>query len=379
MRTLTRVDLEDYMFGAVILGCGGGGEASSGRELVDYAFDHGHKFNLVDISELKNDDMLCIISSVGGGVPQEVRDRVAPYHSIFKSNIETRIQRFHRSPEELSKYIGKEFAAYLPSETGGGNGIMPMFLNALEGKPSVDGDGCGRAKPEIGISLTHVAGIPMAPISVFTPFMESIIIKSAVDDFRGEDMTRHLAVASGGGVTATRSSGTVKEYKNGIAPNQVTRCIKIGNAIKKAREGGDDPGEAFVKAAGAHRLFEGTVTKYEFEGRGGFNWGNWHIKGAGEYEGHHMRVWYKNENLISWLDDKPYVRCPDLLCVVDSETCEGLSNFSRADYEDQKVTVFGVPAIGMWRTPKGIEIFGPKHFGYPIEYEPLENQLYTPK
>ncbi|MBM3292265.1 DUF917 domain-containing protein [Candidatus Bathyarchaeota archaeon] len=372
MRTLTKMDLEDYMLGAVILGCGGGGEVSSGKELVNYAFDHGYKFKLVDISELKNDEMLCIISSVGGGVNQEIRERVAPYHKLFKSSIETRIQRFKRSPEELSRYIGKEFAAYLPSETGGGNGIMPMFLNAIEGKPSVDGDGCGRAKPEIGISLTHVAGIPIAPISVFTPFMESIIIKNAIDDFRGEDMTRQLAVASGGGVTASRSSSSVKDYKNAIATNQVTRCIKIGNTIREARANNTNPCESFEKIAGANKLFEGKVTKYEAEGKGGFNWGNWHIRGMKEYENHHMRIWYKNENLISWLDDKPHVVCPDLICVVDNETCEGLSNFTRINYEDQKVSVYGIPAIDKWKTPKGIDIFGPKHFGFNIEYTPIE-------
>ncbi|MBN1683711.1 DUF917 domain-containing protein [Candidatus Bathyarchaeota archaeon] len=373
MKILTKVDLEDYMLGAVILGCGGGGEVSSGKELVNYAFEHGHKFHLADISEFKNDEMLCIISSVGGGVPQEVRDKVAPYHKMFKSNIETRIQRFQRSPEELSKYIGKEFAAYLPSETGGGNGIMPMFLNAIEGKPSVDGDGCGRAKPEIGISLTHVAGIPMAPISVYTPFMESVIIKSAVDDFRGEDMTRQLAVASGGGVTATRSSGTVKEYKKGIAKNQVSRCIKIGYSIRKARENNDDPCMAFQEVSKAYKIFEGIVTKYEAEGHGGFNWGNWYIKGKERFENHQFKVWYKNENLLSWFDEKPYVRCPDLICIVDSRNCEGLSNFTNRNYEGHEVTVFGVPAIDNWRTLKGIEIFGPKHFGFPIEYEKLEN------
>jgi hypothetical protein len=375
MKTLTKVDLEDYITGAVILGCGGGGEAEGGRELVNYAFEHGYKFKLTDISEFKNDDMFCIVSGVGGGVPQEIRDKVAPYAKKFVSNQETRINRLNKATEELSKYIGKDFAAYVPSETGGGNGVMPMFLNAREGKLTLDGDGCGRAKPEIGISLTHVAGIPIAPISVVTPFMESIIIKSAVDDYRGEDMTRYLAVASGGGVTAARSSGSAREFKNGIAPNQVTRCIKIGVAIRVAKEKGDDPLVAFEKAAGAHRLFEGKVSLYEAEGKGAFNWGNWHIKGQNAFKGHELKVWYKNENLVSWLDDKPYVRCPDLICIIDKKTGLGLSNFGQAKYEQKDVAVFGVAAIDRWRTQKGIEIFGPRHFNFDLDYLPLDKVI----
>lgn len=375
MKTLSKVDLEDYIVGAVILGCGGGGGAAGGMELVERAFEGGYKFNLVDIDELKDDDMLCVISGVGGGVPQEVRDKVAPYAKMFERTPETRLKRLLKTTEELSKFIGKGFISYLPSETGGGNGVMPMFLNAAEGKPSVDGDTCGRAKPEIGISLTHVAGIPMAPIAMVTPFDEVVIVKSAIDDYRGEDITRHVAVASGGGVTAARSSGTVKQFKNGIAPKQVSRCIKIGAAIRKARESGGDPREAFVKASGAVKLFEGKVSAYEAEGRGGFNWGNWYISGKNEFKGQKLRVWYKNENLLSWLDEKPYVRSPDLICIVDSKTCEGLSNFMGTQHEGKDITVYGAKAIDRWRTPKGIDVFGPRHFGFDLDYVPMEKLL----
>jgi DUF917 family protein len=115
--------------------------------------------------------------------------------------------------------------------------------------------------------------------------------------------------------------------------------------------------------------------KYEFEGKGGFNWGNWHIKGSGTFKDHALKVWYKNENLVSWLDEKPYVVSPDLICIVDSKTCEGLSNFSTAGNEGKQVTVLGIKSVDAWRTLKGIEIFGPKHFGFDIEFTPMEKIL----
>lgn len=362
----------DYIRGAVILGCGGGGVAESGKEQVDYAFEKGLKFNLKDISEYKDDEMMCIISGVGGGVSPEIKKKVEPYQNKAPVSREARHERLLKTIEVLESYIGKKFSSCVPSETGGGNGVMPMLLNALKGNPSVDGDGCGRAKPEICISLTHVSGIPIAPISVVTPFLESVIIKSAVDDYRGEDMTRYLAVASGGGVTAARSSAPVKNFKKSIAVGQVTRCQKIGAAIRKATESGSDPVEAFIKTTDAYKLFEGKVTEYEFEGRGGFNWGNWHIKGSGKYNGETLKVWYKNENLVSWLNEKPYVVSPDLICIVDSKTCDGLSNFSTAGNDKRDVTVLGVKAIDAWRSAKGIEIFGPQHFGFDLDYTPLE-------
>jgi len=341
------------------------------------ALKNGVKFQLVDISEVPKDKRLCTISGVGGGVLKEDRDRVAPYSQRVLRTEDAQIQRWKRIDKEMSDYIGDEIYSYIASETGSGNGIMPMRMNAILGKPIVDGDGCGRAKPEIGLSLTHVVGIPMTPIVLLTPFDEVVIVKSVVDDYRGEDITRHVAVASGGSVTAARCPATVEEYEKGIAKGQITRCIKIGAAIKKAREKGADPVEAFQKEANAYKIFEGKVSSLELEGRGGFSWGNWHIDGEGEFKGKKLRIWVKNENLVSWLDDKPYVTCPDLVCVVDAETCEGLGNSGQigATYTGKTVTVLGIKALERWRTPRGIEIFGPKHFGFDIEYVPLEKFL----
>lgn len=79
MKNLTKSDLENYVIGSGILGCGGGGGAKSGLEQIEQAFKTGLKFQLADVSELPNDKRLSIISGIGGGVSKEDRDRVAPY------------------------------------------------------------------------------------------------------------------------------------------------------------------------------------------------------------------------------------------------------------------------------------------------------------
>ena len=373
MRNLTKNDLEDYIIGASILGCGGGGSAESGYELINNGFEKGLKFKLAEYDEFKDDDVFCIISGVGGGISEDQRKKVESYTKLFNKNKNARFDRLQKSIEELEAYTGRKIATCIPSETGGGNGVMPIYLNALNGRPSIDGDGCGRAKPELGLSLTNVAGIPIAPISIVTPFMETVIVKSAIDDTRGEDLTRTIAIASGGGVTAARSSASKKEYKNGIAHGQVTRCINIGAAIRKAQSNGSNPLRAFENVSGAVKLFEGKVRSFEMEGKGGFNWGNWHIDGEGSYKNHKMRIWFKNEHLVSWMDEKKFVTCPDLICIVDSKTSLGLSNFAEDKTHNNKdVTVYGIKAVDQWRTPKGIEVFGPKHFGYDIEYKSFE-------
>lgn len=372
MRTLSKRDLEDYVIGSAILGCGGGG--GGGMSMVEDALEKGFKFQLADIFELPQDKRLCILAGVGGGVSKEDRERVAPYRERFPRTRGRSPERLRKVAKELADYIGEEIYAYIAAETGPGNGVLPMYLNAVEGKPSVDGDPCGRAKPEMGMSLTNVAGIPVTPLAMLTPFNEVVILKSAVDDHRAEDITRFVAVASGGGVTVARCPAKVKDYARAIVPGQVTRCMKIGAAVRKAKEEGGDPVEAFREAAEAYKIFEGRVDSFEMEGRRGFNWGDWRIEGTGEFEGKRLRVWFKNEHLISWLNGEPYVMGPDLICIVDSENCDSLSNFRPSgEYNGKEVTVFGISAHERWRMPKGIEIFGPKHFGFDIEYKPLED------
>jgi len=354
VKILTKQNMLDYVTGAVILGCGGGGGAEWGMRMIDDAFEGGYKFKLEDISDLRDDLMLCILAGVGGGVTQDMRDKVAPYYKKFEQSAESRVLRLRQAAKELSEYLGKEMYSFIAAETGGGNGVLPMFLNALEGNPSIDADCCGRAKPEMGMSLTTVAGISVTPLAIVSPFMETVILKNAVDDLRAEDITRSVAVASGGGVTVARCPATVKDYKRAVARNQVTKCIEIGEAIRKAKDKGDDPEGAFLKASEASVIFRGKVSSFECEGRGGFNWGNWNIDGTHGYERQTLRVWFKNEHLVSWLNCEPYVTGPDLICIVESGTFEGLSNFvPNGTHNGKVVTVFGLKAIDAWKTPWG--------------------------
>jgi len=64
------------------------------------------------------------------------------------------------------------------------------------------------------------------------------------------------------------------------------------------------------------------------------------------------------------------VTSPDMLIVVDRESGEPFANAALA--EGQRVAVIGLRAIEQFRSPKGIDILGPKHFGFDIDYVPIE-------
>jgi hypothetical protein len=94
------------------------------------------------------------------------------------------------------------------------------------------------------------------------------------------------------------------------------------------------------------------------------------ISGQADDRGHHYRIWYKNEHIVSWYDDEPDVTVPDLICVLDPKTGEAITNPNCK--KERKVAIVGYPAPELWRSSRGLELFGPKHFGYEIPYRPIE-------
>jgi len=366
MKTLTSDEVRDLILGAEILGCGGGGSVELALEILKEAEEQGLKLRIASLSELKEDSLVFIVSRVGGGVEEDIKKRVEKYpKKIERPELE--------AVKELANFLNKEPEAILASETGAGNMLLPLFVAASLDKVTVDGDACGRAKPEIAISTTHVKGIPIAPLAAVTPFGDVAILKTALNDYTAEDICRQIAVASGGTCGVARCPATPKQLMGGVVEGTISRCIEVGRKIKEALRSDKDPVEAFIEVTGGKEIFRGVVKSWEREERRAFMWGNVKIEGKGHYEGHKLRIFFKNEFLISWLDDKPYVSCPDLICVIDVRNGRGLSNW--VDLKDnlgKSVAVVGVPAAKIWRSPKGIEIFGPKHFDFDFEHVPLE-------
>ena len=58
MRTLNREDLVNILYGAAILGTGGGGSLTEGIELIDEALAAGKTFRLASFDDLAPEDLI---------------------------------------------------------------------------------------------------------------------------------------------------------------------------------------------------------------------------------------------------------------------------------------------------------------------------------
>ncbi|MEM3907340.1 MAG: DUF917 family protein, partial [Nitrososphaerota archaeon] len=134
---------------------------------------------------------------------------------------------------------------------------------------------------------------------------------------------------------------------------------------------GSDPVRAAVESSNGFLLFEGLVERKEWEDRSGYLWGNHFIKGIDKFKGHHFKIWFKNENHVSWLDDEPYVTSPDIIEIVRKDNGEPITNASLT--QGTKVAVIGIRANPIFRSEDGLNVLGPKHFGFDFNYKPIES------
>ncbi len=97
------------------------------------------------------------------------------------------------------------------------------------------------------------------------------------------------------------------------------------------------------------------------------------IEGEDTCAGSTYRIRFKNENIIAWRDEEIDVTVPDLICVIDDDTGEPLMNPS---YRlGSRVSVVALPAPRQWRTTRGLEVLGPRHFGFDVDYRPAERRF----
>jgi DUF917 family protein len=205
-----------------------------------------------------------------------------------------------------------------------------------------------------------------------TRFGDEVVIKRAADDYRAEDIARAMAVASGGGASIAMNPMTADEVRRGTVPNALSDAIKVGRAVREAREQGRDPIAALIEVTGGYKLFQGVVSKAESKGDRGFSWTDAELTGVGPYEGHKYRIYVKNENIVSWLDGKVDVASPDYIYNLDPKTGEAMTGGGLGGYEvGAEVAMVGVPAPSQWTTEAGIDVIGPRHFGFDFDYTPI--------
>lgn len=371
LRTLNEQNLIDILVGSCIQSTRNCDPSQSIAD-VKTALAEGKVFRTIATEDIPDDGMVVAVQGIGGGGPwQYIIDRTN------EQGLPT-IEDPQRAVLDLfSEYTGKDVTALLRSEAAGATATA-LLLAAEMGIPTLDGGITGRAVPEVQQSIPWISGIASVPTAIVTPWGDQIIIKHAIDEYRVEDLSRAIAVASAGDATITMTPMTGAQLEQGVLAGNLSEAELYGRTVREAREEGTDPIDALIDVAGGYKLFEGVVTKSEERGDRGFNWVDAEFEGVDEFEGRTYRVFVKNENIVGWIDGELSAMAPDYIYNLDPDTGESTLGVGYGGYVvGEKVAMVGVPAPTRWRSAKGIALIGPRHFGFDFDFIPIE-ELHPP-
>jgi len=361
-------EIQDFARGCTFMGTGGGGDPRDGIAWLKAARDEGKEIAWVNHTEIQDDVWTVCPFLMGSIAPlteetKKKMQRLGLTKDAYKS-----IQA--ESVRLLEEYMDVKVGAIVAIELGGSNTPGAVAAASRLGIPAVDGDYTGRAIPEIPQTTPYLNDLPLWPISSVDKYGNLAVIKESTGYEMAERIGKFIAAASFGLAGQAGFLFKGSDMKRVVIPGTLTTCLEIGRSIRESREAGRDPVREIIKELDGWLLFEGEVSKKEWEDKEGYYWGTHTITGLDDFKEVEFKIWFKNENHVSWLNGKPYVTSPDMLIVVNRETGEPLANFDIA--EGQHVAVIGLRAIEQFRSPKGIDILGPRHFGYEIDYTPIE-------
>jgi DUF917 family protein len=362
-------EFADFVRGCTFMGTGGGGNPKDGIAWLKGVRDDGMEISWVKPDEIPDDAWTVCPFLMGSIAPLTEETKARMKRLGLGGDAYKSIQA--ESVRLLEEHMGVKVGAIVPIELGGSNTAGAVGAAARLGIPVVDGDYTGRAIPEVPQTTPYLAGLPLWPISSVDKYGNRAVITESTGYEMAERIGKFIAAASFGlaGQAGFLCKGS--EMKKVVIPGTLSKCLKIGRSIRTSREGGRDPVNEAVMELEGWLLFEGTVSKKEWEDKEGYYWGTHTVSGQSEFNGSELKVWFKNENHMSWLNGKPYVASPDMLIVVDRESGEPFMNADIA--EGAQVAVIGLRAIEQFRSPKGLDILGPSHFGFETGYTPIED------
>lgn len=358
MRTLGEQEIRDIAIGSALLGTGGGGDPYLGKLAALQSVQRHGPLELTTIDELDNDTLVVFPFAIGSPVP--LLERLTMTDEIMQAQ------------KAMSKYFGQPIGAVMPIEIGGVNSVIPLAVGRELGLPVIDGDCMGRAYPEIQLATLTLYGHSAAPLAVGDEH-GNVAVLDTVDNFWAERLARPVAIEMGAISGGVGFPVSVRDLKEAAILGTVSWAEDIGRSIRQASAKREDPVQAALRSTGGFELFRGRIVDVDRRTEKGWARGETRIAGIGDYANREMAVRFQNEHLVAVEDDEIVASVPDLIAILDSERGDPITTENlRYGF---RVTVIGIPSDEKWRTAAGVELGGPRHFGYDIDFVPVEQRF----
>ncbi len=359
---ITLEDVDDLARGAALLGTGGGGDPYVGSLMLRQAIEDFGPVELIDVEDTGDDDLL--VPTAMMGAPTVLIEKIPNGDEV------------DLALEAIQAERGGKASAILCAEIGGVNALMPMILAARKRLPVVDGDGMGRAFPQLQMVTYHIFGVPAAPCVMTDEYGNAVVIRAA-NTHQVEMLGRHLVVGMGGSAMISLYSMRGREAKRSIVRGTLSLALGLGRAIRQARvESGEPIARLLEFLRGteyyehSYAIFNGKIVDILRETRAGWAIGRLMVEGRGRCAGRKLEIEFQNEFLIA--REGKRVRCvvPDLIAVLDESTAEPIT--TEALKYGQRVAVLGMSAAPVMRSDAALAVFGPQAFGFDHPFVRIE-------
>ncbi|KAH8905280.1 DUF917-domain-containing protein [Coniochaeta sp. PMI_546] len=383
---ISETDLEWITIGCYILGTGGGGSPYSSMIRLREMLRKGAIVRVVNPVDLPDDAQV----GCGGGAG-------SPTVGIEKLSGDEMLE----AQRELAAISSNTPTHMIAIEIGGMNGLQSMILGASSNMdiPVVDGDWMGRAYPTKWQTTPVVFNerkIIWSPIAIADGNGNVVLMTKATSDLQVEKVIRASLSQMGSSVGCADPPVTGAETKRWVVEHTISQSWRIGRAVANARRSNrvDRVAETIVDECGgsdaAKVLWKGKIVGVERTLRMGHIYGELIIEGGAvtdddtdsvnPFRGK-IKIPFKNENIAAIrMNDETEAPerqedvlaiVPDLIAVIDAQNGEAIGT---PEYRyGLLVIVLGITASSRWTgTERGIEIGGPKGFGFDhLEYRPL--------
>jgi len=358
LRTVHTEDLEDIAIGGAIMGTGGGGDPYVGKLLAQQAIRKHGPVKLVDVADVPDEALVVPVGMMGA--PTVMTEKLPQGDELMNAF------------RQLEKLLGRRINAVLCGEAGGINSTTPFVVAAASGLPLIDGDGMGRAYPELQMVTFTMHGVSATPMVLSDDKGNSLVLDT-VSNAWTERLARAATVEMGGSALFAFYPMSGEIAKRAVVRGTLSLCAKLGRTLRETRAAHGEPVEAIRSLLDAKIIFRGRVNDIDRRTVGGFARGTAWFDGVEEWKGHTFKLDFQNEFLMAERDGGILVTTPDLITLLEAESGSPLAADSLR--YGLRLVALAFPSSPQWLTPAGIELVGPRYFGYDVDYTPFAARI----
>ena len=369
VKQVTLDDTEAIAIGAGILGTGGGGSTYLNRlRLENEIRRQGIPVAVIRADDVPDDALVCAVGGMG-----------APTVSNEKLQAGNEIATAVRA---LESHLRQEIHAIVIGEIGGGNALGPMVAALQLGLPVVDGDGMGRAFPELQMDTFMIYGAAPAPFALADAHGNVSIFTRIGSAKQAEDFARSLTIEMGGSAALVMPVMSGAQLKATIIRDTLSLAKSIGETVLACRAASIEPARTVAQRCRGQVLFTGKIIDVERRTVQGFARGKLIISAFSPRHATQandggrpaqLEIEFQNENLIARRDGEALCAVPDLITLVTLEDGEPIG--TEALRYGLRVAVLAMPAPKELKTAAALAVVGPRAFGYDVDFQPLPGDL----